>query len=421
MKNLSPITDAKDIITKEYLESGLNGKVDKETGKGLSTNDFTTAEKTKLAGLSNYDDTALSNRVSTIEGKEAGWDAKADVSDIPTQLSQLTDDSTHRLVTDSEKSIWGAKLSDAPSDGSDYVRNNGQWKRFEGGGNAEIIQGNFVEVPAASWVADNTYTDFPFKADISIPGITEDWYPMISYAYADAVGGNYCIDVVSDTNKITIWCATVPEDNLMIESIVCSHRPNYVIPLTYKVTGVFQGSYFTKKGCTISGAKRVMPGQSVTLTINIPGDSGVTFKNWSVNGVSVGTNTSYTFTPSADTVVTAVCAGSVAFTVSTAGNSSRCYVRENDTSGTMHYAATPFTMDSDKALYCYAKAYSSSYSSYIIINDETVASHSKSTTASTYTAQIANLVDFNADELKVNIAFDYSTSKDAKVTITSAS
>lgn len=53
-----------------------NTKVDKVEGKGLSTNDYTTEEKTKLAGLENYDDTELSGRVTTIEGKEAGWDAK---------------------------------------------------------------------------------------------------------------------------------------------------------------------------------------------------------------------------------------------------------------------------------------------------------------------------------------------------------
>jgi hypothetical protein len=33
------------------LTSDLDTKVDKETGKGLSTNDYTTAEKTKLAGI----------------------------------------------------------------------------------------------------------------------------------------------------------------------------------------------------------------------------------------------------------------------------------------------------------------------------------------------------------------------------------
>lgn len=36
------------------IKALAGGKVDKETGKGLSTNDFTTAEKSKLEGLENY-------------------------------------------------------------------------------------------------------------------------------------------------------------------------------------------------------------------------------------------------------------------------------------------------------------------------------------------------------------------------------
>lgn len=39
------------IPTSKAVDTALSGKVDKETGKGLSTNDYTTAEKTKLAGI----------------------------------------------------------------------------------------------------------------------------------------------------------------------------------------------------------------------------------------------------------------------------------------------------------------------------------------------------------------------------------
>ena len=53
--------------TTSDLTTLLAGKVDKVSGKQLSTEDYTTAEKTKLSGLSNYDDTALSGRVSDIE------------------------------------------------------------------------------------------------------------------------------------------------------------------------------------------------------------------------------------------------------------------------------------------------------------------------------------------------------------------
>ncbi|MBO5886593.1 MAG: hypothetical protein J6Q60_01050 [Bacteroidaceae bacterium] len=48
--------------------SDLDGKVDKISGKALSTEDFTTALKTKLEGLSNYDDTELSEALSTLRG-----------------------------------------------------------------------------------------------------------------------------------------------------------------------------------------------------------------------------------------------------------------------------------------------------------------------------------------------------------------
>lgn len=48
--------------------AGWNNKVDKVSGKGLSTEDFTVALKQKLEGLSNYDDTELSDAVETLRG-----------------------------------------------------------------------------------------------------------------------------------------------------------------------------------------------------------------------------------------------------------------------------------------------------------------------------------------------------------------
>ena len=52
MKNLSNIEHELDIVTKQYVDNAADTKVDKIEGKQLSTNDFTTEEKEKLAGLS---------------------------------------------------------------------------------------------------------------------------------------------------------------------------------------------------------------------------------------------------------------------------------------------------------------------------------------------------------------------------------
>ena len=47
-----------------------SGKVDKVTGKQLSTEDFTTAEKNKLAGLSNYDDTQVQADITALQNNK---------------------------------------------------------------------------------------------------------------------------------------------------------------------------------------------------------------------------------------------------------------------------------------------------------------------------------------------------------------
>lgn len=49
------------------IKDVVNTKVDKVDGKQLSTEDYTTPEKQKLAGLSNYDDSALRKYIESLE------------------------------------------------------------------------------------------------------------------------------------------------------------------------------------------------------------------------------------------------------------------------------------------------------------------------------------------------------------------
>lgn len=65
LKNFVSYGDAETVLTSYANE--IANKVDKISGKGLSTEDYTPAEKTKLADLENYDDTALASRVSALE------------------------------------------------------------------------------------------------------------------------------------------------------------------------------------------------------------------------------------------------------------------------------------------------------------------------------------------------------------------
>ena len=67
----------------------LGQKVDKVTGKGLSTEDYTTADKQKLAGIA------------------AGANNYVHPSSHPATM--ITEDASHRFVTDTEKSAWSGK------------------------------------------------------------------------------------------------------------------------------------------------------------------------------------------------------------------------------------------------------------------------------------------------------------------------
>lgn len=71
-------------VLKQDVETLKESKVDKVNGKQLSTEDFTTAEKSKLAGLSNYNDnevreliSVLALRVGSLEERVAALETPA--------------------------------------------------------------------------------------------------------------------------------------------------------------------------------------------------------------------------------------------------------------------------------------------------------------------------------------------------------
>lgn len=138
------------------LQSELDSKVTKILGKDLSTNDYTTAEKDKLAGIAananNYTHPAThpasiitqdaSNRFTT-DAEKTSWNAKASTAVATTSANGLmssadktkldgvasgannythpathpatmiTEDADNRFVTDAEKTSWNAKASTA--------------------------------------------------------------------------------------------------------------------------------------------------------------------------------------------------------------------------------------------------------------------------------------------------------------------
>lgn len=65
-----------------HIIAKLGNKVDKVDGKGLSTNDFTTEEKNKLAGISAPKLTTVSLPTSSWVGKKSPWSQEVTVNGV---------------------------------------------------------------------------------------------------------------------------------------------------------------------------------------------------------------------------------------------------------------------------------------------------------------------------------------------------
>ena len=77
-------------------------------------------------------------------------------------------------------------------------------------------------VAANAWVSDNTYEDFPYKANISITGVTSDHTADVCFSKADAIGGNYAPVCQTGSGVVTIYSSVASA--IIIPTIVCTKK-----------------------------------------------------------------------------------------------------------------------------------------------------------------------------------------------------
>lgn len=132
----------------EKVKGADSGKVDKETGKGLSSNDYTTAEKTKLSGIE------TGAQANVIEGIQTAGSTVTPVNKI-INIPQMTGASSSAAGT--------VGLVPAPAAGSQekFLRGDGSWAVVTSNVNADWAQ------------TDSTQADY-IKNKPSIPDSTSD-------------------------------------------------------------------------------------------------------------------------------------------------------------------------------------------------------------------------------------------------------
>ena len=185
--------DLSGYVTTTALNTALNEKVDKVSGKSLSTNDYTNAEKTKLAGI------------------EANANNYTHPSSHPASI--ITETSEKRFVTDNEKATWNNKVDKISGKGlstNDYT--NAEKNKLQG---IAINANNYThpDKHPASIITESTTQQFVTAAQKT------EWSNKLNSAYpssanqtvANAIGGFNVGDSLTGMTIIQI-----------IEKILCT-------------------------------------------------------------------------------------------------------------------------------------------------------------------------------------------------------
>lgn len=201
--NLGGEVDLSNYYTKSQVDTNLNTKVDKVTGKQLSTEDYTSAEKTKLSGI------------------EAG----AEVNDIDTikvngtaqSITNKTVDITVPTLTDS-LNVWNSNI--AASSKTVYNLNTSKYEKPSGG------------IPSTD--LDSTVQTSLGKANTALQSFTES-DPVFSASAAagitttDITNWNAKLDHFNPTDVTsTISQCTLYQDQLLgYYNYGTTQTPNY--------------------------------------------------------------------------------------------------------------------------------------------------------------------------------------------------
>lgn len=145
----------------QQLKTLFAGKVDKVSGKGLSTNDFTNADQTKLNGIETGAEVNVLEGVN-VNGTAATITNKIAAVTVPTKTSDLTNDSGYITSADvpegAAASTTTPKMDGTASTGTETAFARGDHRHPTDTSRAPLASPTFTGTPAGPTAASGTNT-----------------------------------------------------------------------------------------------------------------------------------------------------------------------------------------------------------------------------------------------------------------------
>lgn len=94
---------------------------------------------------------------------------------------------------------------------------------LENGTGVELKKYLFTDtvVPKSSFVADATYENYPYRAEVSLDGVMESMIPEIVFSMSDAISGIFAPVAETYNGGVYLYAADIPEKDVVIPTIIC--------------------------------------------------------------------------------------------------------------------------------------------------------------------------------------------------------
>lgn len=174
---------------------------------------------------------AIKNASSVFVGTEAGWEAadhtKWDIAVLTDKhmilsVNRVNGESAEQAnldkVFDGTQAEWDA-LTDEQRNYYDHAMIKTNTYTTNPG---TLIVAHDMTVATDDWEADDTYTGFGFKADISVADVTDRYSPEVRFSFADANSGKFAGVADCADGKVTIYANAKPAVDIAIPVIICT-------------------------------------------------------------------------------------------------------------------------------------------------------------------------------------------------------
>lgn len=247
------------------------GLVNAEAGKGLSSNDFTAAEKEKLESLSNYDDTSLTEQIAAnttaINNRYTKAEVDAKIEESLDQFDKLDYQIVASLPTTGEAGVRYLVKHATDAQYEEYIYVSGAWHDI--GSTANVDLSNYYTQAQTDTAITNAVNGKVFVAEYNVTTAQE------IIAYMEAANEPFAPILIKRGGLYTVTTAEKQTDEkVIIRSFATLSGEFYMF--TYTITnGVWAGGNYGFQKKLVSGTDiKTINGESVLGSGNITVQGG---------------------------------------------------------------------------------------------------------------------------------------------------